>query len=78
MRHVNARDVLPKELLREVQRYCSGYIYVPSTREFYAKRRGEIALLARRGLTVELIAERMALSERRVRQVLAERGRRGK
>ena len=72
MRHVNAREVLPPELLREVQRHCSGYIYVPSTGEFYAERKRRVRELAARGFTVVRIAEAVHISERRVRQILAE------
>jgi DNA-binding NarL/FixJ family response regulator len=76
MKHVNARNVLPAKLLRQVQKYCSGYIYVPSTRQFYARRRREILRLSRQGLTAPAIAEQVHLSERRVRQIVAEgRGR---
>jgi DNA-binding NarL/FixJ family response regulator len=76
MKHVNARDVLPGKLLREVQKHCAGYIYVPSTREFYARRRREALDLRRCGSSVRAIAERMHVSERRIRQILAEGKRR--
>ncbi len=72
MKHVNARNVLPEKLLREVQKYCTGYIYVPSTRHFYARRRREILRLSLQGLTARAIAEQVHLSERRVRQIVAE------
>jgi len=72
MRHVNAREVLPPELLREIQKHCSGYIYVPSTRRFYEERKRRVRELAARGLAVAAIAEAVHLSERRVRQILVE------
>jgi DNA-binding NarL/FixJ family response regulator len=72
MRHVNARKVLPPKLLRQVQRHCSGYIYVPSTGAFYAERKRRVRELAARGLAVSRIAEAVHLTERRVRQILAE------
>ena len=76
MRHVNARDVLPEKVLRLVQRYCAGYIYVPSTRESWRRSRSGVLALQEKGLPVRAIAERVHLSERRVRQILAEeRGR---
>lgn len=72
MRHVNAWDVLPENLLRKVQKYCSGYIYVPSTRQFYWDGRREVLRLGRRGFSAMGIAERVHVGERRVRQILAE------
>lgn len=72
MKHVNAMNILPEKLLQEVQKHCSGYIYVPSTRQFYARRRREILRLSRQGLTPLAIAEQVHVSERRVRQIVAE------
>lgn len=77
MQHVNARMILPGGLLRKIQKYCSGYIYVPSTREFYTNRRKLARRLAGRGLSVPAIAGEVHVGERRVRQILAE-GRDGK
>ena len=71
MEHVNARDVLPPELLKELQRHCSGYIYVPETREFYEERRREVIKLRRQGAGTHEIAQRVHLCERRVRQLVA-------
>ena len=76
MRHVNACDVLPGELVREVQRYVSGYIYVPCTREYYVCRRREIARSRAEGMSTGAIAAEFHLSTRRVRQILAERPKR--
>ena len=76
MRHVNARSVLPADLLREVQKHCSGYVYVPSNHAFYTQRRRRVVDLAGRGLPVAAIAEAVHVCRRRVRQILAEeRGR---
>ncbi|MHC5056669.1 MAG: hypothetical protein ACYTKD_18400 [Planctomycetota bacterium] len=72
MRHVNARTVLPADLLREVQRHCSGYVYVPSNGAFYAERRERVRDLAARGFPVAAIAEAVHVCTRRVRQILAE------
>jgi hypothetical protein len=76
MRHVNARDVLPDEVLKLVRRYCTGYVYVPSTGEHRRRRREEVVRLKRAGLCVRAIAERVDVTERRVRQILAEKERR--
>ncbi|MHC4250877.1 MAG: hypothetical protein ACYS9X_17255 [Planctomycetota bacterium] len=74
MRHVNAGTVLPADLLLEVQRYCSGYVYVPSNGAFYAERRRLVRDLAARGFTVAAIAEAVHVCGRRVRQIMAEEG----
>ena len=71
MEHVNARDILPPELLKEVQRHCSGYIYVPETREFYEERRRRVVDLRRQGLCTSEIARSVCVCPRRVRQILA-------
>ena len=71
MRHVNAGDVLPQEVLGLVQRYCTGYVYVPATGERYRMRDEEILRLKAEGLGTGAIAERVGLCERRIRQILA-------
>ncbi|MHC4247916.1 MAG: hypothetical protein ACYS9X_02185 [Planctomycetota bacterium] len=76
MKHVNACDVLPEKLVREIQEYVSGYIYVPCTREFYVCRRREIARMRAEGMSSGAIAHELHLSARRVRQILAERPKR--
>jgi|GEM_PF-2261447 len=78
MKHINAGDVLPERLLKAIQRYCSGYIWVPSDGQFYAKRRQDVARLRGRGLGARAIAERAHICERRVRQILAEATESGK
>ena len=77
MKHVNARDVLPEKLLKEVQKYCAEYIYIPATREFYRRRRQEILRLSCRGLSTWAVARKVQLTERRVRQIIA-KGEEGK
>ena len=59
-------------MLREIQKHCSGYIYVPSTGAFYADRKRRVRELAARGFVVSRIAEAVHVGERRVRQILAE------
>jgi len=72
MKHVNATDVLPPELLRQVQEHCCGYIYVPSSRDFWRDRRGEILRLHSRGLGTAEIAARVHICVRRVQQIVKE------
>ena len=70
MKHVNAAEVLPQELLLQVQQYCSGYIYVPSPPDFYRGRRDEILNLRAQGLSTTEIARRVHVCVRRVQQII--------
>ena len=70
MKHVNASEVLPPGLLHDIQQYCSGYIYVPSSRGFWRDRRGEVLRLHGHGLDTAQIANRVHLCVRRVQQII--------
>ena len=72
MEHVNARDVLPPELLKEVQRHCSGYIYVPRSRAYYEEQRRQVCELRRQGVATGEMAKRLHLCPRRIRQIKQE------
>ncbi len=72
MKHVNAEDVLPQDLLREVQQHYTGYIYVSRSREFYAARRRMVTELHHSGLSTRDIAEKVHLCVRRVQQIIRE------
>ena len=72
MKHVNASEVLPPRLLHKIQQYCSGYIYVPSSRRFWRDRRDEVLRLHGRGLGTAEIADRVHLCVRRVQQMIRE------
>ena len=67
--YVNARNVLPSRLLASVQRYCSGFVYVPVP-EPKRERDEQIRALYQQGRTVEEIASHARLSKRRVWQIL--------
>ncbi len=68
----NATDILPEELLREVQQYHTGLLYVPRPgRTMTARRRAElIVYLHERGVAVDEIARLCEVTTRRVYQVL--------
>ncbi len=80
----NASLLLPKELLREVQKYFSGgTLYIPSphtkklrwgeksgARQEYSARNRQIKELYRSGQTVENIATLFCISADRVRKIL--------
>jgi DNA-binding NarL/FixJ family response regulator len=72
VKYTNAEEVLPPDILRRVQRYHTGYLYVAGTREFYAKRRRTVMDLHRRGLSTREIAEKVHLCVRRVQQIIRE------
>lgn len=87
MRYQKAEDVLPAELLAEVQRYADGiYLYIPrrsdhrqswgnSTRyrEELRLRNESIRYLHRGGLTTEELAERFHLSVKSIQRVLRQK-----
>lgn len=84
MRYLKAEDVLPAELLAQVQRYAdSVYLYIPrradhrqnwgsSTRyrEELQQRNESIRLLHREGLDTQELAERFHLSVKTIQRVL--------
>ena len=84
MRYLKAEDVLPAELLAQVQRYADGvYLYIPrradhrqnwgsSTRyrEELQQRNESIRLLHREGLGAQELAERFHLSVKTIQRVL--------
>ena len=84
MRYLKAEDVLPAELLVQVQRYADGvYLYIPlradhrqnwgsSTRyrEELQQRNESIRLLHREGLDAQELAERFHLSVKTIQRVL--------
>ena len=86
MRYQKAEDVLPAQLLAEIQKYADGvYLYIPrrpdhrkswgnSTRyrEELQKRNAAIRFLHREGLSAEELAERFHLSVKSIQRVLRE------
>ena len=72
MRHVNAQDVLPSELLRQVQQYCTGYVYVPSARPGAAELKRVVATMLGEGRPAREVARAVGRSSRRVRQIAQE------
>ena len=79
MRHVNAKQALPPDLLRHLAgevrppvEHCSGYIYVPRRDDFYDRRRAGVLELHRLGLPTDEIARRVHLCRRRIQQIVSE------
>lgn len=75
--YANARDVLPEALLRRVQRYWAGMLWVPppDRRRFktrgHEERNGRMRRDRRRGLSLGSLAKKYRLSRERVRQIVA-------
>ena len=69
---VNANDVLPPDLVTELQRHISAvYCWVPSRRMLAARARARrVAELRADGCDVCAIAREVGLSARRVHQIL--------
>lgn len=87
MRYQKAEDVLPAQLLAEIQKYADGvYLYIPrrpdhrkswgnSTRyrEELQMRNVSIRFLHREGLSAEELAERFHLSVKSIQRVLRQK-----
>jgi len=83
MKYLNAADVLPEELLKELSAYVSGQLlYVPSvenkkswgsksgSRQYYEQRNKEIMDLHRKGISIDELCERFNLSYDTIRKIL--------
>ncbi len=83
MRYKNASDVLPEELLREVQKYAAGEtLYFPKdsarkkwgensgARSFFAQRNAEIREKYLQRTSIARLAEEYCLSEETVRKIV--------
>ncbi|MTH55023.1 hypothetical protein GKZ89_16590 [Bacillus mangrovi] len=87
MKRVKAADVLPENLLQEIQKYVQGEtLYIPKQREAYAKwgtrsggrkavdqRNAAIRLEFKQGISISTIAETRHLSEDTVKKIVYSR-----
>ena len=69
--YANATDVLPPELLKEVQKHHSGMLWVPVAESFYRQRRRLVIALKEQNVSTEEIANLAGITSRRVNQILA-------
>ena len=69
--YVNARDVLPAELLRELRRYHTGALYVPAEDSKF-ERQALVVSMHERGATRKEISHLAGISVRRVSQIIKE------
>ena len=83
MKYRNASDVLPDELIKEIQKYTSGEaIYIPShskrkkwgsdsgARTFYAQRNSEIRKKYYEGSSIDLLSEEFSLSVESIKKII--------
>lgn len=84
MKYLNANDVLPKELLKEIQKYAGGtLLYVPKEemdekkwgevsgqRKYYKKRNRMIINKFSYGITIEQLAKEYCLSKETVKKIV--------
>lgn len=69
--YLNGRDELPPALLAEVQKHCTGMVWIPKPNAFFDERRQLILSLRDQGVPTQEIAELSELSVRRVNQIIA-------
>lgn len=83
MKYLNAADVLPTELLKELSAYVNGQLlYVPSTeskkswgsksgsKQYYEQRNSDIIELHRKGINIDELCKRFSLSYDTIRKII--------
>ena len=82
MRYENAKDLLPPQLLKQVQKYAAGKtLYIPSLnkapwgemsgyRRYLAERNRDIRLAFREGASLEALSEKHCLSPDSIRKIV--------
>lgn len=83
MKHINASDILPDELLKEIQKYVSGdTLYIPSNverkkwghdtvaRMFYKQRNEEIRNRFFSKESIDKLADEYCLSPETIRKIV--------
>jgi hypothetical protein len=69
--YANANDVLPDDLLREVKKHHTGFLWIPKG-ESREKRRTLVIALHGQGMSAKEISRVVGLSARRVSQIIKE------
>ncbi|UVI29301.1 CD3324 family protein [Paenibacillus spongiae] len=84
-KYVNARDVLPKALIEEIQKYVKGqHLYIPQSgrqswgastgiQDEFQQRNAEIRRKHSGGVPIRQLAVMFNLSEERIRGIIYER-----
>lgn len=70
-RYANAEKILPAELLKKVQQYHTGILWIPTPSRFYMERRQLVIALHLQGIAGKEIADLAGVTLRRVNQILA-------
>lgn len=69
--YANAEDVLPPELLKEIQKHHSGMLWIPTAESFYRQRQKLVIALKERDISTKEISNLAGITSRRVNQILA-------
>ena len=83
MKYINAAEILPEQLLKELQTYIDGVvIYIPKasakekwgvmngTRTFYQERNKEIQKLFKEGCSIDILAEQYGLAYSTIKKII--------
>ena len=83
MKYINAAEILPEKLLKELQTYIEGEIlYIPKTstkkqwgtttgsRLFYLERNEEIQKSYKEGYSIDVLAERYGLAYSTIKKII--------
>ena len=70
-KYANAEEILPVDLLKQVQQYHTGILWIPTPSRFYKERRQLVIALHLQGIPSKEIADLAGITVRRVNQVLA-------
>lgn len=83
MKYINAAEILPEKLLKEIQMYIDGgMLYIPKTsakkewgsvsgsRKFYQKRNKEIQFLYKKGYSLEALSRQYGLAYSTLKKII--------
>jgi hypothetical protein len=70
-KYANAEKILPADLLKQVQQYHTGILWIPTPSRFYKERRQLVVALHHQGIESREIADLAGVTIRRVNQILA-------
>lgn len=83
MRYINAAEILPEKLLKEIQAYMDGgVLYIPKasakkgwgavsgSRKFYQERNKEIQFLFENGYSIEALSKRYGLAHSTLKKII--------
>lgn len=71
--YVNAASVLPPELIREIQKYYCGAMWVSDPVKYFDERRALVITLHQQKVPTGEISQLAGITRRRVNQILAEK-----